>query len=113
MRVRPPWPPGPTQSWLKARKPAGTAAGSATTRTPTLLTRAFTGRTARGLVNEFIREHEAEAPRAYPEVHHLTAPRRAQARAAGDADGFNLWAGQAHELAIEAPAAEIIATLMA
>ena len=79
---------------------------------PTTLTRAFTGRTARGIVNAFIRRHEAEAPRAYPAVHHLTAPLRAQARADGDADNINLWAGQAHELAREAPAAEIMAELM-
>jgi nitronate monooxygenase len=37
-------------------------------------------------------------------VHHLTAPLRAHARAAGDADLVNLWAGQAHELAGEEPA---------
>lgn len=49
------------------------------------------------------------APRAYPEVHHLTAPLRAAARAAGDADGINLWAGQAHALAEEASAAELVA----
>ncbi len=83
----------------------------ATTRA-TALTRAFTGRTARGIVNTFMRRHEAAAPRAYPAVHHLTAPLRAQARAAGDAENINLWAGQAHALAREAPAAEIMAELM-
>jgi nitronate monooxygenase len=81
--------------------------------TPTALTRAFTGRTARGMVNEFMRRHDADAPAAYPEVHHLTAKLRAEARAAGDASRINLWAGQAHELAREAPAAEIVAELMA
>ena len=35
---------------------------------------------ARGIVNRFLREHSADAPRAYPEVHHLTAPLRAAAR---------------------------------
>lgn len=95
---------------------AGTHAAHRTalaTPRPTALTRAFTGRSARGIVNAFMERHEAAAPSAYPEVHHLTAPRRAEARAAGDAEGFNLWAGQAHELAVEAPAAEIMATLMA
>src|SRR6185503_3763038 len=43
---------------------------------PTALTRAFTGRTARGVVNRFLREHAGEAPAAYPEVHYLTAPLR-------------------------------------
>jgi nitronate monooxygenase len=79
--------------------------------TRTALTRAFTGRLARGLVNRFLLEHDAGAPVAYPHVHHATAPIRAAARAAGDADGFNLWAGQAHALAEERPAAEIVAIL--
>ena len=81
------------------------------TQTPTALTRAFTGRRARGLVNRFLVEHSAEAPTAYPHVHHATAPLRAAARERGDADGFNLWAGQAHFLVTEAPAAEIVRTL--
>jgi nitronate monooxygenase len=80
---------------------------------PTALTRAFTGRTARGLVNRFLREHDGHAPAAYPEVHHVTAPLRAAARDRGDADGFHLWAGQAHALALEAPAGEIVRRLAA
>src|SRR5690606_18550778 len=64
---------------------------------PTAITRAFTGRRARGLVNRVMREHP-DAPSAYPHIHHLTAPLRAAARAAGDPGGFNLWAGQAHDL---------------
>jgi nitronate monooxygenase len=75
---------------------------------PTALTRAFTGRLARGIVNRFMLDHDADAPSAYPEVHHLTAPMRAAARARGDADGFHLWAGQAHELARAEPAADIV-----
>jgi nitronate monooxygenase len=74
----------------------------------TALTRAFTGRTARGLVNRFLREHSADGPSAYPDVHHLTAPLRAAARERGDADAVNLWAGQAHALAREEPAAEVV-----
>ena len=81
--------------------------------TPTALTRAFTGRLARGLVNRFLLDHSAAAPIAYPHVHHATAPIRAVARERGDADGFNLWAGQAHTLAEELPAAEIVAKLAA
>lgn len=79
--------------------------------TPTALTRAFTGRLARGLANRFLREHTAAAPTAYPHVHHATAPIRAAARERQDADGFNLWAGQAHALAQELPAAQIVETL--
>jgi nitronate monooxygenase len=80
---------------------------------PTALTRAFTGRTARGIVNRFMREHSADAPSAYPEVHHLTAPVRAAARAAGDRDGFHIWAGQAYSLAEAVPAAELVERIAA
>ncbi len=93
---------------------AGTApamrAAIATDR-PTVLTRAFTGRLARGIRNAFIDEYGATAPIAYPEVHHLTAPIRAHARAAGDAERINLWAGEAHALARAEPAVEIVARL--
>jgi nitronate monooxygenase len=79
----------------------------------TALTRAFSGRTARGIVNAFGREHTASAPRAYPEVHHLTAPLRARARETGDGELLHLWAGQARELATEAPAEEVVAAMAA
>jgi nitronate monooxygenase len=78
------------------------------TNAPTALTRAFTGRRARGIVNRFMRDHDAAAPKAYPQVHSMTAPLRAAARAAGDPDGINLWAGQAYRLARSAPAAELV-----
>jgi nitronate monooxygenase len=38
----------------------------------------------------------------------MTAPLRAAARAAGDAEGINLWAGEAHALAEEQPAADLV-----
>ena len=75
---------------------------------PTRLTRAFTGRRGRGIVNRFMLEHDGDAPAAYPEIHYLTAPLRAKARALGDAEGMNLWAGRTYRLAIEATAGEII-----
>jgi nitronate monooxygenase len=77
---------------------------------PTELTRAFTGRRARGIANRFLREHR-DAPSAYPEIHYATAPIRAAARERGDAEDLNLWAGQAHALAREEPAAEVVARL--
>ncbi len=77
-------------------------------RHPTRVTRAFSGRPARGIVNRFMTDHSATAPLAYPEIHHATSPLRAAARGRGDADGFNLWAGQAHELVEAAPAGEIV-----
>jgi nitronate monooxygenase len=77
----------------------------------TAITRAFSGRRARGIVNRFLVEHSEEAPPAYPAVHYLTAPIRAQARKTGDAELLNLWAGQAHELATEVPAGELVRRL--
>ena len=72
-----------------------------------MLTRAFSGRLARGIDNRFHDEHGADAPRAYPELHHLTAPLRAHGRRLGDPDLVNLWAGQTHELATDEPAADL------
>ncbi len=76
---------------------------------PTGLTRAFTGRLARGIVNRFQAEHSDTAPVAYPELHYVTAGLRAAARKAGDAELINLWAGQSHELTRALPAAELVA----
>jgi nitronate monooxygenase len=79
---------------------------------PTQLTRAFTGRLARGIVNRWQAEHSADAPIAYPEIHYVTAPLRAHARSQGDGDVVNLWAGQAHSLSRDLPAAELVAALI-
>ena len=80
---------------------------------PTALTRAFSGRLARGIENRFLLEHSASAPPAYPEVHHITTPLRAHGRKTGDGDVVNLWAGQAHELARAEPAGEIVRRIAA
>jgi nitronate monooxygenase len=102
-------------AYLRATE-AGTSdaqrAATATDR-PTVLTRAFSGRLARGIVNRWHEEHGDAAPRAYPEVHHLTSPLRAHGRQTGDPDLINLWAGQAHALARESSAEEITRTLAA
>ncbi|GAA0457202.1 nitronate monooxygenase [Streptomyces sp. NPDC046215] len=79
----------------------------------TELTRAFSGRPARGLVNRFIREHGPYAPAAYPQVHHLTAGLRKAAAAAGDPQAMSLWAGQGHRLARELPAGRLVELLAA
>ncbi|WP_378737026.1 nitronate monooxygenase [Nocardia brasiliensis] len=81
--------------------------------TPTMLTRAFTGRRARGLRNRFMVEHSATAPAAYPEIHYATGPLRAAARTAGNPENVNLWAGQTHSLAPELPAGELVRKLAA
>jgi nitronate monooxygenase len=77
----------------------------------TAVTRAFTGRGARGLVNRFMRDHEQVAPLGYPEIHQMTSPLRRAAARAGDADGLNLWAGVGHAQAQALPAAEVVHAL--
>ena len=74
----------------------------------TRLTRAFTGRRARGIANRFMFDHDSFAPRAYPELHYVTTPIRAAARELGDADGINLWAGTSYRRAQEASASELV-----
>ena len=74
----------------------------------THLTRAFTGRRARGIVNRFMVDHDAFAPHGYPEVHYLTAPIRAAARELGDPDGINLLAGTSYRRAQQASASELV-----
>ncbi|WP_395671261.1 NAD(P)H-dependent flavin oxidoreductase [Phenylobacterium sp.] len=77
---------------------------------PTRLTRAFTGRYARGIENRFMREMralEGEVP-AYPVQNRLTQPMRAAALAAGDAQMMSLWAGQGVRQAEAGPAGELV-----
>jgi nitronate monooxygenase len=81
--------------------------------TATAMTRAFTGRLARGIRNRFIDAHSATVPAAYPEVHYLTASLRGAGRKTGNQDLVNLWAGQTHELGSSLPAAELVASLAA
>lgn len=58
----------------------------------TVLTRAFSGRVARGLRNRFIDEFDLLAPVSYPLVHFLTKPIR---DASSDGPEYlNLWAGE-------------------
>ena len=75
--------------------------------TTTALTRAFSGRWARGLVNEFVR-HYAGAPPGYPEINNATRPLRAAAAAKGDPERMSLWAGQGYRSATDRPAGEIV-----
>ncbi|TYK46776.1 nitronate monooxygenase [Actinomadura decatromicini] len=79
--------------------------------TSTAMTRAFSGRPARGLVNRFLTEHTAHAPAAYPDVHYMTAPLRKASAAQGDPDGINLWAGESYQSTTETPAAHLVTTL--
>jgi nitronate monooxygenase len=75
------------------------------------LTRAFSGRWARGLMNRFSREMaELELPE-FPIPNALTRPLRQAAAKAGRAEFLSLWAGQAAALAEPAPAADIVRRL--
>ncbi|GAA4873646.1 nitronate monooxygenase [Kitasatospora terrestris] len=79
----------------------------------TVVTRAFTGRPARGLRNAFIDRYQPYAPTGYPEVHHLTQPLRAAATRRADLDAMHLWAGTGHRLARTGPAARLTRALWA
>lgn len=77
---------------------------------PTRLTRALTGRHARGIENRFMTEMRAledDVP-AYPVQNRLTQPLRAAAAAAGSADMLSLWAGQGVKLACPGAAEALV-----
>ncbi len=78
--------------------------------TSTAVTRAFSGRRARALVNAMVRDH-AGAPAAYPEINNATRPLRAAAAAAGDPQHMSLYAGSGYRRAEARPAAEVVAHL--
>jgi len=73
----------------------------------TMLTRAFSGRRARGIANRFMLEHQ-NAPSAYPQINNVTKPLRKAAGISGDTGTMNMWAGQGFLLAEELPAAKIV-----
>lgn len=81
----------------------------------TELTRLFTGRPARGLVNRLMRELGPlnEAAPAFPLATAALAPLRAWAEAAGRDDYTPLWAGQNLQGCSDTPAGEITRRLAA
>jgi len=81
--------------------------------TATALTRSFTGRPARGLLNGFMKRHEASAPVGYPALHHLTRPLRVAAAKAGDTDRLHLWAGTGFRSARTGSARDVVRDLAA
>jgi nitronate monooxygenase len=68
---------------------------------PTRLTRAFSGRYARGIENDFMRQMRPleQAVPAYPVQNRLTQPLRAASTAQDDAQSISMWAGQGVKLA--------------
>ena len=78
------------------------------------LTRAFSGRLARGLVNPLMRRLQGQEHRLapYPVQNWLTGAMRAAAVAQGRADLMSLWAGQSAPLLRHRRAAELMAWLI-
>ena len=77
----------------------------------TMLTRAFSGRTARSLATDYVRAAagaDAPAPAPYPIQRALTAAMRAEAQTAGDVQRMQTWAGQSAGLAAAEPAGEVV-----
>jgi nitronate monooxygenase len=84
-------------------------------RDPTRLTRAFSGRYARGLDNRFMQamaQVESQVP-AYPVQNALTGSLRAAAAKSGDTEWMSLWAGVAVARARPMAAATLVRTLVA
>jgi nitronate monooxygenase len=76
----------------------------------TAITRAFSGRDARGIDNRFM--HEVTSLLQYPYQNALTRDIRTAAANAGRSELLSLWAGEAFALATEFPAAKLMARLV-
>lgn len=81
------------------------------TLTEPVVTRAFSGRPARGLRNAFIDDLDAYAPPVFPIVDQLTKPLRAAAAKATDHQRVSLWAGAGWRDAQLGNAARVVADL--
>jgi nitronate monooxygenase len=81
----------------------------------TVITRAFSGRPARGLRNTFIEKLQGKEDSIlpYPLQNALTRPMRTAAAKTDDAGFLSLWAGQGVTRARMLPAAELIERLVA
>jgi nitronate monooxygenase len=78
----------------------------------TAITRAFSGRPARGIRNRMLNDYEHDtAVLPFPYQNVLTRPLRNAAAKAGRAEFLSLWAGQALTLARQQTAAELMARL--
>ncbi|MGH3718528.1 MAG: nitronate monooxygenase [Pseudonocardiaceae bacterium] len=93
-----------------ASRPHRAAVGDQS-RGATVITRAFTGRPARALRNQFTDRFSGVAPEGYPAVHHLTSPLRRASAAAGNPEWINLWAGTGYRRATAEPTAHILRRL--
>jgi len=79
----------------------------------TRVTRAFSGRAARGIVNRFMREIDAAGDvLPFPLQNSLTRPLRTAAAKQGRAEFLSLWAGQGVRMARRQTAADLVAALV-
>jgi len=78
----------------------------------TVVTRAFSGRPARGIRNRFTEAFDGVQVPAFPLQQSLTREIRSAASAQGRTDIMQLWAGQGTPLIRAIPAAELVRTLM-
>jgi nitronate monooxygenase len=78
--------------------------------TATMVTRAFSGRPARGIRNRYMTEMAAVADRmpAYPVANAMTGAIRARAAERGDGGLMSLWAGQGAPLVLARDAGDIV-----
>jgi nitronate monooxygenase len=82
----------------------------------TRVTRAFSGRPARGLVNRFMDEVEARGAAAnlgYPVQNALTRPLRTEAARQNRPEFLSLWSGQGVRLTRREPAGQLVRRLVA
>ncbi len=77
----------------------------------TSLTRAFSGRWARGIRNRFMEQSESSEALSYPWQNTLTGPMRAAAARKSDREYLSLFAGQGARLARAMPVAELMDAL--
>jgi nitronate monooxygenase len=79
----------------------------------TRLTRAFSGRPARGIVNRFMEAVPDDAALPFPIQNALTRPMRSAAGKKGDASLLSLWAGQGLRMARREPARTLVERIRA
>lgn len=80
---------------------------------PTVLTKAFTGKWARAIDNEFCRALASCEVPPYPQQHFLTKELRAKALQEGNPEFAALWAGQGYPLCRSMRAAELVQEIIA
>lgn len=101
-------------------KNALVAAAQGSRRSETRLTRLFSGKLARGLVNDFLEDfakfdnqfdNNADLP-PYPQLNAMTTPMRAHAKEHHDVEHLSIWAGQGVSQVKKEPTTELLKRLI-